>query len=168
MRLPLLALALFIVLPACKKDQAASPLPGEPGGEKVCTMIGCIDGLRAELKKATPWQPGSYTFNFELDGESVECKGALPLKACEAGPSLSCSADAGVQIGESGCALPAAQHGFSDIQFSGSPKQVRLTISQDDKPLHSADLTPEYITSKPNGEGCEPTCRSARAEIAIP
>jgi hypothetical protein len=167
MRTALFALVLLTALPACNKDQAAPDQPSKPG-EKMCTMIGCINGFRAEMKKATPWLPGLYTFNFDLDGKTVECKGSLPLQACESGPSLSCSPDAVVQIGESGCALPPAQQGFSDIQITGEPQRVRVTISQDDKPLHTADLTPNYVTSQPNGEGCEPTCRSANGEIAVP
>lgn len=167
-RIPLLSLSLFAVSTlACSKGKPGSEGPDEPGG-KMCTQIGCIDGYRLELKKPTPWTPGVYTFSAELDGKVVECKGSLPLQACDAGPSLSCTEDGKLQIGESGCALPPDQQGFSDIMIFGKPQRVKLTIAQDDKPLHSADLTPNYITSQPNGEGCEPTCNSAAGEIAVP
>ena len=164
-----LALALLTVLPACAKDKPAPAGPGDgAGGEQACTQIGCINGLRVELKKTTPWLPGTYTFGFELDDRKVECKGSLPLQACETGPSLSCTPDAMVQIGESGCALPPAEHGFSDIQINGEPQAVKLTVTHDDKPLHTADITPNYMTSRPNGDKCEPTCRNASAEAVIP
>lgn len=167
-RIPLLALSLIALSPlACKKEPPPAG-PDDPAGGKVCTQIGCIDGYRVELKKATPWTPGVYTFTADLDGKVIECKGSLPLQACEAGPSLSCTEDGKLQIGESGCALPPAQQGFSDIMISGAPQRVKLTIAQDDKPLYSGDLTPNYITSKPNGEGCEPTCNSAAGEVAVP
>jgi hypothetical protein len=73
-----------------------------------------------------------------------------------------------VQIGESGCALPPEQHGFSDITVRGEPQAVKLKVLLDDKPLNAADVTPNYVTSQPNGPGCEPTCRNATSEIAIP
>lgn len=169
-RMPIaLTLLAGLALPACSKEQPAPADPGGgPGVQKVCTQIGCLDGYRLELKKATAWTPGAYTFTVELDGKAVECKGALPLQSCDAGPSLSCTEDGKVQIGESGCALPPDQQGFSDIMIPGKPQRVKLTIVQDDKPLHSADLTPNYVTSQPNGEGCEPTCNSAAGEIAVP
>ncbi len=163
----LLTLLLLTALPACK-EQAGPAGPGDSGGGKVCTQIGCINGFRVELKKATPWTPGVYSFAFELDGKPLECKGSLPLQGCDAGPSLRCSEDGKVQIGESGCALPADQQGFSDIQISGEPQRVKLTISLGDQPLHSAELTPSYTTSQPNGEGCGPICRNAAGEIAVP
>lgn len=167
-RTSLLALTLLTALPACAKESPGPAGPGDPGGGQVCTQIGCINGYRLELKKATPWTPGNYTFTAELDGKVVECKGALPLQACDTGPSLSCTPDGSLQIGESGCALPPDQQGFSDIMIPGAPQRVRLTIAQDGKPLHSADLTPNYVTTRPNGEQCEPTCSSAAGELAVP
>lgn len=155
---------------ACSKDQPTPAEPttaGDPGG-KACTQIGCENGVRLTINKPTPWVAGAYAFNFELDGKAVECKGALPLQACEAGPSLSCTADAKVRIGESGCALPVAQHGFSDITIEGAPQRVKVTVSRDGQEIGAADLTPNYMTSQPNGEGCEPICNNASGEVAIP
>lgn len=165
-----LLLALLTALPACAKETPGPAGPGDSagGGERACTKIGCENGVRMTLTKATPWVPGTYAFAFELDGEPVECKGALPLQACDAGPSLSCTPDAVVQVGESGCALPPEQHGFSDITVRGEPKQVTLKILHDDKPLASADITPNFLTSQPNGPGCEPICKTASSEVAVP
>lgn len=153
-----------VCLVACTKDQAGSAGPG-PG--KMCTEIGCVDGLRIQVEKATAWAAGSYTFVFDL-GAAVTCKGALPLKACEAGASLTCEPAGKVQIGESGCALAAEAQGFSDIQIAGAPRAVSLKISRDDQPLHAVTLTPVYKTSRPNGEGCEPECTSAAERVALP
>jgi len=156
--------ALLAALPAC-----AAPSPGssDPGG-KVCTQMGCINGLHVNLAKVTPWTAGNYTFALELDGTPVTCTGALPLPACDQGAALRCDVEGKVQIGESGCALPPEQHGFSDIQISGEPAKVKLTITREDQPLHSGELTPAYVTSRPNGPGCEPECRGANAEVALP
>ena len=156
--------ALLAALPAC-----AAPSPGssDPGG-KVCTQMGCIDGLHVNLAKVTPWTAGNYTFALELDGTPVTCTGALPLPACDQGAALRCDVEGKVQIGESGCALPPEQHGFSDIQISGAPAKVKLTITREDQQLHSGELAPTYVTSRPNGPGCEPECRGANAEVALP
>jgi len=156
--------ALLAALPAC-----AAPSPGssDPGG-KVCTQMGCINGLHVNLAKVTPWTAGNYTFALELDGTPVTCTGALPLPACDQGAALRCDVEGKVQIGESGCALPPEQHGFSDIQISGAPAKVKLTITREDQQLHSGELAPTYVTSRPNGPGCEPECRGANAEVALP
>ena len=160
-----LVFALVSSLVGCTKEQGEAV---GPGGGKMCTQIGCVDGLRLTLEKAGAWAPGAYTFAFTLDGAAVTCSGSLPLKACDAGPSLTCDAEGRVMIGESGCALPPDQHGWSDIQVSGAPKAVKLTISRDGQPLHAAELTPTYTESRPNGPDCGPVCRGAAATIAVP
>ena len=167
LRAHLAHLALTAVLAALPACAAPSPGSSDPGG-KVCTQMGCIDGLHVNLAKVTPWTAGSYSFAFELDGAPVTCTGALPLPACDQSPALRCDVEGKVQIGESGCALPPEQHGFSDIQISGEPAKVKLTITREDQQLHSGELTPTYVTSRPNGPGCEPECRGANAEVALP
>lgn len=156
--------ALLAALPACAPSTPASK---DPGG-KMCTLIGCINGLHLNLAKVTPWTAGNYSFAFDLDGTAVTCTGALPLPACDKGAALRCDVEGKVQIGESGCALPPEQHGFSDIQILGEPAKVKLTITRDDQQLHSGELTPTYVTSRPNGPDCEPECRGANAEVALP
>jgi len=167
LRAHLAHLALTAVLAALPACAAPSPGSSDPGG-KVCTQMGCIDGLHVNLAKVTPWTAGSYSFAFELDGAPVTCTGALPLPACDQSPALRCDVEGKVQIGESGCALPPEQHGFSDIQISGAPAKVKLTITREDQQLHSGELAPTYVTSRPNGPGCEPECRGANAEVALP
>jgi hypothetical protein len=170
LRPALLLVAPLSVLPACSKDQPGPAGPGAPagGGERACTEMGCENGLKLAVTKATPWLFGTYVFRLAIDGNAVECKGALPLQPCDAGPSLRCTPDAVVQIGESGCALPAAQHGFSDITVRGEPQALKLEVLLDGKPLGAADVTPSYVTSQPNGSGCEPTCRNGSSEVDIP
>lgn len=153
---------------SCSKEQ---PAPAGPGGEqRACTAMGCVDGLRVSLTKATPWAAGNYTFAFDVDGAGVTCTGALPLKSCEAGPSLRCEPADKVQVGESGCAMPPETHGFSDIQFLGTPgpRAVGLKIIKDEQVVHEAKLTPTYATTRPNGEGCEPVCNSASETVTLP
>ncbi|WAS97959.1 hypothetical protein [Nannocystis punicea] len=164
LRAPVPVLALLL-LGACSKGQVEPTDPG--GGGKVCTEIGCIGGLRIELQPSSGWPAGDYTFAFALDGVPVTCKGALPLRACDAGPSLTCDVPDRVQIGESGCALPPEQHGFADIQIPSSPAAVQLEIRRGEETIYAGDITPTYVESRPNGPGCEPVCRGATAQVAI-
>jgi hypothetical protein len=127
-----------------------------------------MDGLRLQMTKATPWPAGEYELSFDLDGTAVTCKGSLPLKPCEQGPALSCAPTDRVQVGESGCALPADQHGWSDVQIAESPARVQVTIRHGAEVLHTSEIQPQYKTLQPNGPGCEPTCRSASGAIAVP
>ncbi len=156
-------IALLVALPAC-----ASHSPGASDRGKVCTEIGCMNGLHVNLSKVTPWTAGNYSFAFELDGAAVTCTGALPLPACDKGPAMRCDVEGKVQIGESGCALPAESQSFADIRIEGAPAKVKLTIKREDQPLHSGELTPTYKTSRPNGPDCEPECHGANAEMALP
>jgi hypothetical protein len=157
---------LVLLLGACSKGQTNPDGPDD--GPRMCTEMGCVDGLRLELAKATAWAPGSYVFTFALDGAPVTCSGSLPLKACEAGPSLTCDVPDRVQIGESGCALPPEQHGFSDIQIRAAPAKVGVDIARDGQPLGGAELTPTYVESRPNGPGCDPVCHGATARVELP
>lgn len=155
-----------VVVGACAKDTAEPAGPGAPGAV-ACTEIGCLDGARITLEKATPWAAGEYTFVFDLDGAAVTCKGSLPLKQCDAGPTLSCDVADKVQVGESGCALPPESHGFSDVQIKGAPKSVAVKISNGGQTVHEVELAPKYTTSRPNGEGCEPECHGASEIVKL-
>lgn len=163
---PLLRASLALLVCACSKDQTA---PADPGaGEKMCTQIGCIDGLQVQVEKATPWPPGAYTFVVTLDDTTITCTGALPLRPCEEAPSLTCDVPDRIIIGESGCALPPEQHGFADIHVPSAVERFALAITHDGQPLGGIDVKPTYVTSQPNGPGCEPICRSASVRVELP
>ncbi len=127
-----------------------------------------MNGLNVQVQKPTPWAPGDYEFLFDLDGTAVTCKGALPLPACEQSPALVCDPAGRVQVTESGCALPAAQHGWGDVHIEGEPAHVKMTIQQGGAVLHTGEFDPVYRTLQPNGPSCEPTCRQASHSIAVP
>ncbi|MBL9105450.1 MAG: hypothetical protein JNL82_31230 [Myxococcales bacterium] len=166
----LVTLVMILGLGACTKEQPGSEGPPAAGGPRACTEIGCINGLRVTMDKATAWAAGGYTFEIGVEGTKITCKGALPLKACDAGPSLQCDPADRVTIGESGCALPPESHGFSDIQFGGGepPREVELKIMKDGEALHTARLSPTYKTVQPNGAGCPPVCNNASETVQIP
>lgn len=133
---------------------------GKALAERACTEIGCMNGLMLNVDPDYEWKWGFYEFTFLMEGRSVSCKGQLPLKKCEDGPSFRCSSDI-IQIGESGCALPETAHGISMIQVNDTPRRMMVRVKRGGVDVITRTLTPEYQESKPNGPGCGPVCTSA-------
>jgi hypothetical protein len=133
---------------------------GKALAERACTEIGCMNGLMLNIDPDYEWKWGFYEFTFLMEGRSVSCKGQLPLKKCEDGPSFRCSSDV-IQIGESGCALPESAHGISMIQVNDTPRRMMVRVKRGGVDVITRTLTPEYQESKPNGPGCGPVCTSA-------
>ena len=146
------AFLLFLLVVAGFSDRALA--------ERVCTEIGCSDGLTLSVDPDYDWKWGFYEFNFLMEGRSVSCKGQLPLKKCEDGPSFRCSSDI-TQIGESGCALPESAHGISGIHINDTPRRMIVLVKRGGKSVITRTLNPEYLESRPNGPGCGPVCTSA-------
>lgn len=137
--------------------------------EKSCTEIGCVNGLRVELTASSSWKPGMYKFAVNIDGDLTTCEGTLPLRPCADGPSVKCTpAGNRVLITESGCALPPAQQGFSELRISDeSAKSVMITVSRDGTELIKKTITPAYKTSQPNGPDCPGLCTGASDTLKI-
>jgi hypothetical protein len=141
---------------------AAGCLAPPPQG---CTEIGCADGLTISLKKASgSWEPGMYSVEIDADGKKIACTTQIPLS----GASPSSCDDAAVLLGTSGSALPASEHGLSDLIFHSAPKQVSVTVSRDGAMLATKDFTPTYQKSQPNGPDCEPICNQASDSLPVP
>lgn len=160
------AAALVLLVCSCAKGQSGPDEP--PGGEKICTQIGCVDGLNVEVVKKSAWAPGAYTFAFTLDGEKVTCSGALPLKPCEDGPSLACDVADKVQVMESGCALEASAHAWGGLHVPRAVEKFEVTIAHEGQELITFGAMPKYTQSQPNGPGCEPVCNSAAERLELP
>lgn len=142
---------------------------GGRGEPRECTGIGCVDGLTLTLKAPAGWKAGNYTFTIEVDGHEQTCEGALPLPPCGTS-SLRCKQEDKTIlaiIGESGCALPASQHAFSDIRIDATPAEVKVHIARDGLVLADQKFEPIYVTSQPNGPGCEPICKTASGTVTL-
>lgn len=111
------------------------------------------------------WPAGNYRFVLDLDGAAVTCEGSLPLRPC-ATPSVTCSAG-GVQITESGCALPPAEHGFGEIYVTDCASRVGVRIERGGAAIAEATITPTYEADRPNGPSCGPVCVGARASLPV-
>lgn len=153
----------------CSTQGAAAGSPDSGGADpgRACTEIGCIDGLRIELEPSQAWTPGHYTFYFKADGAEQTCEATLPLPGCDT-PAVTCSGASFAQLGASGCALPAAQHGFASIEFPDALPRVQVRVERDGQSLVDRTLAPSYQTVQPNGPDCGPVCRSASERLAIP
>ncbi len=146
---------------------SSSSSGGSNGGSPhACTGIGCVDGLFISFGRGIEWAHGTYVFSLNADGVEQTCKGMLPLPPCASGRALACVGDVAM-ISESGCALPASQHGFGDIQLRSGPSKVTVRIERDGVVLADETLVPTYRTSQPNGPNCEPICRQASATIDL-
>lgn len=149
--------------PSASVDGSTTSRPLEPIA-KACTQMGCRSSLHIDVTGTKPGK-GKYVIEVEADGKKTQCELSLPLKACDKGPSTTCKGDVKVELGESGCALPPAEHSFGPIQLPDSPSAARVVIKKDGKPLADKRFTPAYKTLQPNGPDCEPTCKQAKEEI---
>jgi len=158
---------LSVGLAGCTRT-GSEELPSPTGEDRACTQIGCVNGFRISLDPGSDMAAGAYRFEVDIDGALTTCEGNLPLAACEAGPSITCSSDA-VSIGESGCAMEPASQGFGEVLFANprNPKAVKLTVSRDGEVIGAGEFTPEYERVQPNGPDCEPTCEYAEATLEL-
>lgn len=135
-----------------------------------CTLMACVSGLNVSFTANTAlppsWPAGNYTFDIDMDGRKVVCTGTLPLRAdCE--PSVTCDGE-GIQIGESGCALPPASHSFYGLQSEEIPKHLKLTITHENGKSISHDAPVTQNCAQPPEAMCEQTmCCSATVAIPV-
>jgi hypothetical protein len=135
--------------------------------EKVCTQMGCTNGLVLRPDDNQLNQPGRYEISFFFDVRNqnqVVCTGQLPLKPCDQGNSFVCSTN-DVRIGESGCALPADQHKIDDIYIFGTPRKVVIIAKHNGAPVLARTIRPKYVFTRPNGPGCDPQCVTSSASL---
>lgn len=132
--------------------------------DRACTQIGCTNGLSFTVNPGYDWKNGKYDIQVALDYKTVNCRGELPLRPCDQGPSFTCD-DPSVRIMESGCALPYDAHGIGGIQINDDPKKVIVRIARNYKTIITRTVVPQYQTSIPNGPGCGPVCRSASFDL---
>ena len=65
--------------------------------ERVCTEMGCSQGLTISIPATYDWKVGDYRFDIAVDGKKVSCRGTLPLKACDTA-SISCETSS-IEVG---------------------------------------------------------------------
>jgi hypothetical protein len=132
--------------------------------QRACTQMWCVEGYTLQFN-AAQWPQGQYAFKIIADDKVYQCEGALPFNGCDA-PAVTCSA-AGVQIGESGCAMPAKTHGFSGLYLSDIPDNIAVTVSGPAGSFMYEGAVQKQC-SFPNGEACDPrACCSAMHSVDV-
>jgi hypothetical protein len=120
--------------------------------------MACVgDRFTLDLEPSSAWPAGRYTFDVEADGRQQQCQGTLPLRACGT-QSITCTGDSISEIGESGCALPAADQAFGGVDILGTPCNVHVTVKRDGNVVGEMRATPTYSWVLPNGPGCGGEC----------
>lgn len=147
-----------------KQPPASSIAPLGRPVQQACTQMWCQEGYILRLQ-AQSWPQGYYSFKVIADDRVYSCEGNLPLPSCGT-PAITCN-DKAIQIGESGCALPADAQGFDSILLKDIPDQVAITISGPlGSVIHESKL--DKKCSYPNDEACDPRqCCSALEAIGL-
>ena len=158
-------------------SEPASTEPATPPSEatpasiatmgRVCTQMGCLDGLHVELAPSAGLGAGTYAIELEADAAKGSCEVTLPLPPCDKGPATVCKGDVAVLVGESGCALDPAAQGFGPLTFKGTPARVRVVVRKGTAELGAATFTPTYRKVQPNGQGCGPVCQHATERLEL-
>ena len=101
-----------------------------------CTLIGCDSGLTVVIDNPPP---GPIT----IQATAADEPGAVRTGSCP---------------GTSGCINTVFLAAFT-------PGRVQLMVTTS-AGTRQQDVTPSYVTSRPNGPKCGPTCRNATVHVA--
>lgn len=117
------------------------------GGKMACTEIGCVGGLALTLEtsEGSPIE----SFSGTVAGTSVDCSGV------ENGASNS-NAEC---LGEGTVRIPEVESATVAVDLSATVDGEAVT--------YKGDIEPDYETSRPNGEGCPPVCKSAEETVTL-
>jgi hypothetical protein len=129
----------------------------------VCTLIGCDSGVSVKMiPPASGFVDGAYTFSWDSDDEQGGCEFVLASgEACSEFEPQPC-------IVESDCEtefMRTADRIIVDI--AQTPESLHITVELGDRVLIEAEVDPDYATSQPNGDGCDPVCRQATVELPL-
>jgi hypothetical protein len=153
----------------------------EPFPEKVCTEIGCADGVSITLRPREGTFPAGKHTVFIATAEGgpvkrctftaptdVQVSGGFVAADCTGGVMLSVSPRVTCTTMQSGQAVsqsctPIAGQFEERIFIRGTPARVRIIQSAQETFL-DRELAPAYADARPNGPECDPLCRQASTE----
>jgi hypothetical protein len=138
-----------------------------PGCELAsCTDIGCGPALRVEFLGGAS-EAGEYEITVTADGVVTTCTATLPFASCET--AVSCDrSDQGFWVMQSGCALDPSDQSLDGLEWTGSgPESLRVEVRRDGSLVGTADATPAYHTSHPNGPDCGPICQQSDQAVEL-
>src|SRR5690606_1674504 len=112
---------------------------------------------------------GHYLIRVEADDLETECQVAIDYAAGLAGGgdvgvsdvAPSCSGDAGLAV-----EVLSSDH-IEGLKIHGVWERVRIEVSRGGQLLLDESFEPSYGEVRPNGEGCDPTCRVAQHDTSL-
>jgi hypothetical protein len=145
---------------------------------QACTAVGCIDGATIELRTSDGTQR-TYEVTLLIDGREVTCatpaladatsfstaECSEPRISIDHGPLVDCTETRSADAVSQSC-QPNGKFAQT-INLRETPARVVVTLTDASNATfqHSFDL--QYVTSRPNGPDCEPTCHQADAEWVV-
>lgn len=137
---------------------------------KVCTKMGCQDGLDIELKwDKDALTAAKYKFELEADGKKGSCEVRYPL-ACDKPTTPSCTGDLKVELKAECAVVPpstAKVMTVGPLHIDGAPAAVSLKVMRDKVSMGKFDLKPALTPFSPNGPDCAPTCKQGKEQVCI-
>lgn len=115
-----------------------------PCGETQCTLIGCLDGVRFEIRDAADRRVRNFDLELEIDGvvEAVSCPQVDPFN-----PRLQCLAD-------------------GEVFVETKAPRIRVGVVSAEGAF-DGEILPDFQEHFPNGEECGPPCVNARAVLRL-
>jgi hypothetical protein len=137
------------VLPLMQVSAACSD-----GGGKVCTAVGCLSFMRAQLELPAGMTKDDVTVTIEHSGRSFTCDFGAEMDPCHQGfqPDFD-------PAGE-----PAPAKNQLVVILNETPATLGVTV-QSATGSETQQLEPVYQRSQPNGPDCQPTCLSSSSEL---
>lgn len=181
-----LAVSLSLVFLACTPTESPDGKPGDAKKDdsnkharpRMCTDMGCSDNGVIETKLTSAGAPlGKHEFAIEVDGKPQTCSleftdvASTVFATCDTpGTTLSfgpVTTGKEERLGEvvAYTEVPVPGQFRWQLGVEGTPAKIHVVHSQGSNTIldQTAELT-KYEEWRPNGEGCEPVCKTQRLE----
>lgn len=131
---------------------------------KMCTKMGCMDGLTIVLDQLMPLKAGKYLVEVEAGDKKGKCEIVVPFPPCGT-PASRCEGTLPLFAAEDGCGGPVDKMTFSPIRIGEAPTEVMVNVKRNGVTVLGAVKKPTYKTTQPNGPECPPTCKQAEVTV---
>ena len=140
---------------------------------RVCTDIGCYNNFELAINaEDDSLSVGDYAVHLSL-ADTLQLSCSFTLKKTGSSCRLEDCIENRVcdQYENADIFFTSAfyeyQQGKILVQFPPLDGELDITIIQDSTQLLNLVTEPVYITNRPNGPGCEPTCFNATNEVTV-
>lgn len=170
------AVVAALAIAGCQPKTAGDGGPSHGGARpRACTEMTCSDAavITASLSSAGA-SLGSHTFTLEIDGRAERCSVEFTSDTQTAWGT--CSGSATVSLGPAMQGKETSMDGVVgyteepipgqfqwQLTVQGTPSKVGVVHTSGGQTILEQTATLTYVDHHPNGEGCEPVCKSASA-----